>query len=76
MTGGDEIPTDLLRSAEGKIGMEDVGVRLDPLPSDITADETLPLASAQLINEHIQNSSESLLLAQVRKQLVNLHNSI
>lgn len=59
------MPIDLLRGAEGHIGLEDFGVRLSPLPSDLIADESLTMASVQLINEHIQNSSDSLLLAQV-----------
>lgn len=65
VTGAEEIPMDMLRSAEGQIGIEDFGVHLSPLPSDVIADETLAVASLQLINEHIQNSSDSLLLAQV-----------
>ncbi|XP_035709008.1 protein SSUH2 homolog isoform X1 [Folsomia candida] len=64
ITGADEIETDLLRGAEGQIGIEDFGVHLTPLPADVIADETLAMASIQLINEHIQNSSDSLLLAQ------------
>ncbi len=56
---------DLLRGAEGQIGIEDFGINLSPLPSDVIADESLALASNQLINQHIHNSQDSLLLAQV-----------
>ncbi|CAL8082576.1 unnamed protein product [Orchesella dallaii] len=64
ITGGDEVPHDLLRQADGQIGIEETGIRVAPLPSDIVSDETLAMASAQLISEHFQVSSNALLLAQ------------
>lgn len=65
VSGGDEIPGDLIRLVDGEIALEETGVRLDPLPGDIIHDETLSMASAQLIEEHISQSSDALLLAQV-----------
>lgn len=65
ITGGDDVPHDFLRQADGQIGIEETGIRVPPLPADIVSDETLAMASAQLISEHLQISSNVLLLAQV-----------
>jgi len=65
VTVAQDMPSDLLRRAEGQIAIEETGVRLSSLPLDIIPDETLARTSAQLIEEHIRNSCESLLLAQV-----------
>jgi hypothetical protein len=65
VAGGEEMPSDLLRNAEGQIGIEETGVRLSPLPADIISEDSLAVASVQLINDHMKNSSGTLLLAQV-----------
>ena len=66
MTGGDDLSPELIRQVEGQIGLEETGVRLTGLPPDILGpDETLAIASAQLINDHLEHSAETLLLAQV-----------
>jgi len=65
VAGEEEVPPDLLRYAEGQIGIEETGVRLSPLPGDIISDDSLASASVHLINDHIKNSEGSLLLAQV-----------
>ncbi len=66
VTGGEDLSPDLIRQVEGQIGLEETGVRLTALPPDIMGpDETLATASAQLINDHLETSAETLLLAQV-----------
>ncbi|CAG7719946.1 unnamed protein product [Allacma fusca] len=64
VTGGDDLPPDLVRQVDGQIGLEETGVRLTPLPPDIIPDETLAMASAQLITDHLETSADLLLLAQ------------
>ncbi len=65
VTGGEELSPDLIRQVEGEIGLEETGLRLNPLSPDMSPDESLALASAQLIHDHLQSSNETLLLAQV-----------
>lgn len=62
--GKHAVPDELIKKADGQIGMEETGVRLTPLPADIVSDDSLAIASSQLINEHLQMSQNSLLLAQ------------
>ena len=69
VVGGEDLPPDLIRQVEGQVGLEETGIRLSPLPVDIIPDETLAMASAQLIQEHLENSSDSLILAQVNLTL-------
>lgn len=69
VTGGEHLSRDLIRQGNGHIGLEETGVRLTALPPDILGpDETLAAASAQLINEHLENSADTLLLAQVTEK--------
>lgn len=66
ISGGEQLSPDLIRQVQGEVGLEETAVQLTPLSTNVHApDETLALASTQLIHSHLQNCKEALLLAQV-----------